>query len=977
MKKIISFILCLCMAVTFVSVNAEENSEAHESYTVLKAMGLIEKESGEEMTRAEFAQLIYDIKHFADTKIETDSWSDNFFGDLAMESELIPEEGTKFELFNDVDPNDEHTAAITELVNIGIMNGVSDTEFSPDTTVKNVEIIKTVLNLMGYKTLCNINGGYVTGYLQTAADLKISDGVDTSQAASATAGVAARIIYNAFDVKLMKLSIKGGEVEYVTDEKNTLLNKIMKADYVTGILTDNGITSLYGASDAGVGKVICGGSKFSNKGDFASNINDCLGYNVKLFYYAEGDMENEAICALKQKKNGVLTIDIESYEGYENNIFTYETDSRQKNVKISPTASFILNGAAVTSVPEDIFDFNNGYVTLIAPNGSDYETVIIKSYVSMYVGSVDTKNHIIYNKAYSATDAEYPASFSVDEAYEAETLAVKNIAGESVGLEGISKGNVIDVSKNGNVIEIIVSANKVEKFKIESKSVDNGVTILKGAGAEYDVDKAYEVAENQSAYGLGDTITLFTNSFGKVVWIEKESDYTLNVGYVLKTVFDEMENDGEGACFIKLIDTDGKCVKYYCADKVRFGDSETQNRTNYKKLNSERVYKYMQAAGQGIIGYGLNDNKEIDIIELPLTERGGENRLQIIYNSGTEKVIYKNDAGGKFKDFTWTDNNTRVFTVPTAEADLNNENRYSCIDKTTLFFSDGTYPILSYCTSSEGIRAEYMVLKKDVKNSLTFKDVDNQYFIVTNVSEGLDDEDEPAVEISGYKTSAYKGANQGLTEMVLYAKNDAGTNAQGVTVNPALYATATIDMANETPKYYKVKKGDIIRYKYDADEAYPTGIEIFYRADTEGDFGGAKGALPGVKQYADSNTKVYNIFAFKDSNGTLTNDVTEYNTYGRVVYSWLYSISKDIGIMTNRDLTLFGYDSTLGVNGYVPIQTGATKVTVTYDNKSVSAALATVNDYKPYKDYGKECSKILTVTQNGWTTFTFVINGEM
>lgn len=963
------------------TVNAEEPeatpAAVHESYTVLNAMGLITRESTEQMTRAEFAELIYNIKHFADADEESDSWADNFFGDLAEEAELIEEEGTNFEMFGDIDQNDASTDAIVELVNTGIMNGTSDTEFSPDTTVKTIDVIKTVLSLMGYKRLCSMSGGYPNGYLSVASDLDISKGVDTSDSALATAAVVARVIYNAFDVKLMKISIKNGTANLGTDEYNTLLNKIMKVDYVSGVLTDNGITSLYGKSDVSDHTVICAGRSFINDGAYSGEIEDYLGYNVKLFYYTEGDMENNAIYAMPEKRNNALTVDIADYIEYSGNIFSYEVENGTKRVRIASDANFIYNGVAVTSIPKDIFEFNNGYVTLISPEGSTCETVIVKSYVSMYVGSVDTKNKIIYNKAYSTTDAKYPASVSFEDADENGTLRVKTSAGESIGIGGIEKGTVVDIAQNGTVAEIIVSSEKSENFKVVGKGIEDGVTTLEGEEVSYEVDEAYEKAENQSVYALGDTVTVYLNSFGKIVWIEKNSSYTLKVGYVLKTVYDETANDGAGVCFIKLIDSDGKSVRYDFADKTRFGDNETANRAGYKKLEPEEVYKRMQAYSQGVVGYGLNDDLKIDILELPLTQRGGENRLQLIYNSGTEQIIYKNDAGGKFKDYTWTNNNTRVFTIPSAAEDLYNENKYSCIDKTTLFFSDGKYRILSYATSSEGIRAEYMVLPTEVKESLTFKDTDSQFFIVTGVREGLDEDDQPATEISGYKTSAYKGANTGLTEMTLYARSDAGSDAMGNSVNPAHYATATVEMASSNPKYYKVKKGDIIRYKYDAEDIYPTGIEIFYRADTEGDFGGAKGALPGVKEYADANTQVYNMFAFKDSNGTLTNDVLEYNSYGRVVYSWLYSIYNEAGTMTNRDLTIFNYDPTMGVTGYVPIQTGSTKVTVTYDKKSVSAALTTLNDYKPYKDYGKECSKILTVTGNGWTTFTFVINGEM
>lgn len=977
MKRVISLIVCLCMALPIMSAYAQEDSaKAHESYEILSGMGLMQKETSENMTRGEFAQLLYDAKHFSDTEEADNSWNTDFFNALEEESKLIEDVGTDFDRFTDVDPYDKNTGAIIELVNIGIMNGVSDTEFSPDQNVKNIEIVKSVLNIMGYKTMSTIKGGYPYGYQTMAAELGITDGVSGRLYEDSTASDAARILYNAFDVKLIDFSIGKKGKELKTSDTDTFLTKIMKVDYTGGVITDNGITSLYGSSDVGKNKIVCNGMVFDNVGSNASDIRNYLGYNVKMFYYTDGDMADGAIYAVPLKKNSVLTIDINDFNSYDNRTINYNYENTTKNARISDEASFIYNGAAVTSFTKDIFDFDNGFITLIAPNGGKYETLIIKSYVSMYVGSIDTKSNIIYNKAYSADDEKYPASFSFNEAVENETLTIKNTDGKELNIGEISQGDVIDVSKNGNIVEIILSLKKAEKFKISSTGSDDGRKVLSDSENRYAVDSAFVSAENAAAYAMGDTVTLYLNSFNRIVWIEKSNEYFLNVGYLLRVVHDEDETDEENAYFVKLINTDGSGVKYYFADKVRYGDSETVYQGDYKRLKPQDVYRRMQNLSQGIIGYGLDEDKRINYIELPLNKREGENRLQLIYDSGAEAVMYKNDAGGKFKDFTWTDNNTLVFTTPTNVNDLNDETKYNCVGRSGLFSSDGKYSFISYGTCAEGIRAEYMVLKRDVKDKLEFGDEDQQYFIVTDVIEGLDENDEPSINISGYKTSAYKGANLGLVEMTLYAKEGAGINAAGESVNPARSATATIDLLNDNPKYYTVKKGDIIRYMYDSEDIFPTGIEILYRADMEGDYQGAKGALIGVKEYSDKNSLPYNIFAFSDSLGTLTTDVQDYYTQSRVFYSWLYSINKDIGTVTTRDLTISKYDPTMGITSYVPVATGATKVVVNYDNKNVSASLATANDYKSYKDYGSGCSRIITITKNGWTTFTIIINGE-
>ncbi len=977
MRKIASFILALCMALTMLPAHAEEIASVHESYEVLAGMGLIEKPANEIMTRAEFTQVLYDARHFADEEMQSSSWNDSFFGSLEMESNKIEEVGTHYESFTDIDPYGENSEAIAEIVNVGIMNGTSETEFRPDQNVKNIEVIKSILNMIGYKTLCYMQGGYYGGYLAYADQLGISDGVSVDPKAESTAADVARIIYNTLNVKIMEFKITANGKVVAPSETETFLTKIMHVDFIKGIITDNGITSLYGASDVGKGYIVCGNVKLRNTDKNAGKISDLLGYQVEAYYFIGGDKEGKVIYAKPTKRNEVITFDINDFESYAPGEVQYNVDNKLKTAKISDAANFIYNDVALTSIPSDIFDFENGYVILIAPEGGKSETVIIKSYVSMYVGNVDKKEYIIYNKSFSTNDAKYPASLSIKEAYENETLTIKNAAGDIVTIDSILNGSIIDVAQNGEIMEIVVSDKTVSKFKVAGIEQEDEGTILSNGESKYILDDSYDKAQNVISYQLGETLNLYLNSFDKIVWIEKGDDYTLNVGYFLRILSNDDSDNDEGEYTVKLINSDGAGVKLKLAGKVKYGDEKTADQSAYKKLKAEDVYKRLNVMSPRLIGYGLNADKEIDIIELPLAKRGGRNRLQLI-NSGTD-LMYKNDAGGKFLDKIWTDTSTIVFTTPPNPADIYDDTKYSCVNKSTLFSSDGKYTVSGYGTEANGIRAKYMTMQIEAQESLELSEEKCQFFIVTDITRGLDIDGDEAIQLSGIKTSSYR-QNIGLVGMTLYAKDEAGKKKDGTKVNPAEYATATIDLGNATPKYYAVKKGDIIRYRYDSDETMPIGIEILYRADMEGDFTvngkGAKGALLGVKEYADANSTPYNLFAFSSTQGSMSTDMDNYYSRVKVVYGSLYSVDSDVGTLTNRDLSISSFDPTLGKTTYVPVATGSTRVTINYDKKNISVALADKADYKPYVDCGGSCSKILTITMNGWTTFTFIINGE-
>ena len=222
----------------------------------------------------------------------------------------------------------------------------------------------------------------------------------------------------------------------------------------------------------------------------------------------------------------------------------------------------------------------------------------------------------------------------------------------------------------------------------------------------------------------------------------------------------------------------------------------------------------------------------------------------------------------------------------------------------------------------------------------------------------------------------------------LYAKEGAGEDRQGNSVNPAKFATDTLSMnvaANPNPKYYQIKPGDIIRYTYDSEEIYPTGIELFWRADMENPYfkDGAKGGIPGSIGIVDETLSPdhrYNPYVFTGSDGNLSGSVTDFNASRRVLYGFVHSLDNEISTVTTQDLTAGSYDPNLGggkfVKTFVPMRGSSTRVTIDIDGKNVSAKVAAITDIKPYNKYFSECSKILAVSSNGYYITIFVINGE-
>ncbi len=983
-KRIMGLLLSVCMVMpTWVLADkgAEQSSEA---YNVLKLMGLAEKDADEPITRAEFAQIIFDAKTFADEKSEESSWGEDFFGDAIEDMDLIEDTKRSYS-FDDVDPYDERAAAITALAAAGIMKGIGENNFAPERRVKNLEAVKTLLDSMGYAALCNLRGGYPSGYISMAAELGVSDGVDMSSSAEATAESVAKVVYNSFDVKLMKLGYGDDGKELSESTKDTFLTGVMKVDYVKGVMTDNGITSLYGATEVGKNLIVCGGKTITNNADNAVEIRDYIGYNVKAFYYIDGDREDSVVCVVPARKNEVLTIDADDINYFKNGKLNYSVGNRDKSVNIPSDMKVIYNGAAKKSFSNDDFIFSDGYVTLIAPEGSTYSTAVVTEYKSMLVGFADKEEKIIYNKSYSR-DGSFAQSISLKDSYEEGTLGIYDADGNKLDFADIGAGTVVDVCQSELCAKVIVSGEKISDFNIRQMGEDDrGLQTVSDEEKTLYIDDACLKSADSAVMAVNQTLTLYLNSFGKVVFAEKENGYSLKVGYLLRAVPDD-ENGDENLIWLKLVNTEGSTAKYKTAEKIKFGDSETTDSSKYEKLKGVDFYRRIKQYEGSVIGYKINADGLIDMVEIPLDKkRDGENRLQLIYDSNGEKVMYKPDGFGFFKDYTWTNESTRIFTTPTDGT--TDETKYSCTNREFLQ-SQASYAFKSYGTTKNANLAEYMVIQRDIVKTMNFGQKYHSFFIVSDVCGELSPDEEPAIKLSGYKTNGYKVAAS-VSEMTLYAKDDAGEDRQGNKVNPALMATDTLSMdvtENPNPKYYQIKAGDIIRYTYDSEEIYPTSIELLYRADMENPYFGAKGQKGGIAGSVGviddtlTDSYRYNPFVFSSAEGVLASNVSDAYTGYRVTYGFVYSVDNGISTVTTQDLTAESYDPNFGggkyFRNYVPMRGSSTKVAVTFNKKNVSAKVGSLADIKPYTEAYGECSKMLTVTDGGYFTTVFVINGE-
>lgn len=135
-----------------------------------------------------------------------------------------------YTVFIDVPKTHWASGYIARATNYGIVSGYGDGKFGPDDPVLYEEVVKMIMETLGYKPFASENGGYPTGYFVAARQMNVLDGVvDAREGRAATRAQVAQMMYNAIDTPLMQRE----NSDYVIfdgsggRERHTLLNQYM------------------------------------------------------------------------------------------------------------------------------------------------------------------------------------------------------------------------------------------------------------------------------------------------------------------------------------------------------------------------------------------------------------------------------------------------------------------------------------------------------------------------------------------------------------------------------------------------------------------------------------------------------------------------------------------------------------------------------------------------------------------------------
>lgn len=524
--------------------------------------------------------------------------------------------------FADVPSTHWASGYVAQAAGQGIINGYGDGNFGPDDNVQYEQVIKMLMETLGYNLFAADNGGYPTGYLTAAQRYGVLEGViGGAPYTEANRGMVAQMVYNAIDTPLMDKYYYGKDATYmIYDGINaaymTLMSRDLKIAKASGIVTENSYSQQINLDDE---KTILLTANGNDVNYFYLGLN--AGESIEL---KQGDVDADAFFGYavnvyaKKNVNGTYTLlaiakdsarnnevsfDIDMFQELNGSKITYEKESgSDATVTVAANPTIILNGMDAGSTLDNFFGTESGKivkdntlcgkVTLIdTADTTGYEVVNIEIVTTAVINKVAANGQISFLNAVKipALSAGVLSGWGnvpymkVDpEATDVIINLTKN--GEAYDYTALTKWDVLSVKAVAGYglynIEVLDSANYIDGYVMATR---NGATEVKLNDGNW-----YDVAANGylvSGLEAGDSGRFFIDAYGNLVALDDdvavEGVETLaadNYAYILNTVTDK-DAWGKETVLVQMLDKTGAVKEVSLAPTTKFVNLDAINAT--------------------------------------------------------------------------------------------------------------------------------------------------------------------------------------------------------------------------------------------------------------------------------------------------------------------------------------------------------------------------------------------------------------
>lgn len=713
------------------------------------------------MTRGEFAKILAAL-YQNENVIESET---AFFNDLGE----VKDKGT--------------VQAVNFLASRGVLKGYPDADFRAGDSLEREEAAVALIRILGYEYVAETEGGYPSGYSQTALKIGLLSGLKGNEPVNTALAV---MLDNALDIKVLERGKWGGELELNRGEK-TLMQTLLKLEKLCGLVYSVGNMALseeycvkenYAAIGNNIFKAACN----------IKTVQKLIGYTGNA-YYREENGEYVLYYLQDTKRERTLTVELGRDTALSGETLTYyDKNGKMKTVMLDAAPYVIYNGRPTDKIPAL---GNNGSITCIQGESGKYDRLIIEDYKTYVVDKVFDEGYGIVSK-YTAKDLPYLT--------EPDEVCLVDKNGSDMKISEIAENDVLSVmqSLDGKFISMRLSRGGF-LGKLDAISGDSYDDYrLRISGIEYRVTpEFYEYLTEWNETSLLLLVdNFYKDVFGRVAHVDVPSSFRRNtLGYLTGVA----KRNGFQQPKIKVFTQDGVFEELSLSEKMEFDEYG-------RKVDSLAACDWFAEnikSGQ-VIYYKKNRDNEVTFIQTAASqERDGLWQM----SSVTEKRWRTNQKCFGSKAMIRDD--TVIFVVPMEPKDFSNESYYR-IGSLSTFANSKKYSVIPYSLQKDAYTADALVYPADFKGTLM-----DSVLLADDVVQNLN--------------------NNGVMVDRLYAWNISGALTSFNAKEDVDLKQTNLPFAGSLPdgEIIPLSKGDIIRYAGTPDNEIGSYYMIYsYETDT-------------------------------------------------------------------------------------------------------------------------------------------------
>lgn len=569
----------------------EVSEETAEAAALLQSLNILKgDESGNlnltgDVTRAEFATFVVRM--------------------IGQEEVALASAGKQ--IFDDVAADHWGNGYIDVAYNAGIILGYGDGNFGPEAPVTYEQAIKMIVCALGYGDSANERGGWPTGYLLVAGDMKITKGIKVVGGQPAKRGDIVAMIYNSLEIDVMRsqIAIKDGieGKSYTVVKGDNVLTYFLGLEKAEGIVTANGYTRIDSSEAVDEDVIELAYVDEFEVGDL--DANGFLGQSVAVYYELDAKKGQKNVVFVKTQSENTVTVvdgDVIVPSSTKVSELVWEDGDDEVAYDLNSDASVVVNNrfkGFLNSIDLATITPDNGTVTLIDNDGDESaDVIIVDAFQTLIVDKIDTTAVAVIDKYTEGSYGLYTSSKYYD-------ATVKDMAGKDVDVKKLKEWDVVCLYQSGDekIKNAIVSTEKVTG-KVTKKSADNKYTV---DGTTYEFSNAYLdylEANPSETPELGSSYTFLLDINGKIAGCQVDK-MTLESNQAYGYLISAKKDTANGRARLKIYTSKGEFKTLTTAEMIEVNgypkDGASTEKTDLLFIDEERSRVLKEISSEELI----------------------------------------------------------------------------------------------------------------------------------------------------------------------------------------------------------------------------------------------------------------------------------------------------------------------------------------------------------------------------------------